>query len=386
MVKIARWKAYLNRIYYDISHPAAFSSYRKLNNIVKKEGKFTIPPNKIRQFLESQDIYSLTHHAKNKFKRLKIICPKKGYMVDFDCGYLPREFVKDNENFYIFLLGCDCLSRYVVARVVKNTTGMVVSNAMSEILDEFETKHKIRIVRSDAGAEFISSITRKLLKNRQIKHIITQSDAKASFAEANIKFVKRLIFSYMNVKHTTKWISVFQKIIRNRNRTFNRNLNTTPENAWNNVSSTQLWKHQFSPKAKNEKKKKKILPKSSDEPKFKYDINQYVRILAKKTTFSRFYHDTYIEEVFVIIQRKKIGQHKLYQIKDVNDSIIKSFLYEQQLTSANVKEKKFEIEKIMKERVVKGHKQSLVLFHGYKKPSWIYNTEIHKIGPRGKKQ
>ena len=45
---------------------------------MKTEGKFIIPPKKIHEFLESQDIYSLTHHAKNKFKRLKIICPKKG--------------------------------------------------------------------------------------------------------------------------------------------------------------------------------------------------------------------------------------------------------------------------------------------------------------------
>ncbi len=46
MVKVAKWRKYLENIYYSIGHTAAFISYGRLNKIVKAEKKFKIQPKK----------------------------------------------------------------------------------------------------------------------------------------------------------------------------------------------------------------------------------------------------------------------------------------------------------------------------------------------------
>ncbi len=100
MLKVPKWKQYLKNIYYNIDHPAAFSSYNKLNRITKNERKSKIPPQKIQQFLDQQDIHSLTKQTR-KFKWLKTIFTHKNYPLDADCGYIymPKEYAEQNNSF-----------------------------------------------------------------------------------------------------------------------------------------------------------------------------------------------------------------------------------------------------------------------------------------------
>lgn len=48
------YKDYLTEIYYDSGHPAAFSGEEKLYREVKKEGRYRISRNKIRNWLQEQ--------------------------------------------------------------------------------------------------------------------------------------------------------------------------------------------------------------------------------------------------------------------------------------------------------------------------------------------
>ncbi len=91
MVQVPKWKKYIRNIYYNVGHPAAFSSYNRLNRIVKNDGKYKIALKKIKQFLEEQDIYSLTKQTR-KFKRLKTVFTHKNYLLDADCGNMPKEY------------------------------------------------------------------------------------------------------------------------------------------------------------------------------------------------------------------------------------------------------------------------------------------------------
>ncbi len=124
MVKVPKWKKYLRNIYYNVGHPAAFLSYNKLNRIVKNDGKYKIAPKKIKQFLEEQDIYSLTKQTR-KFKRLITVFTHKSYLLDADCGYIPKEYANQNNDFYMFLLVCDCLRRFIMCRLIKLPVGLL---------------------------------------------------------------------------------------------------------------------------------------------------------------------------------------------------------------------------------------------------------------------
>lgn len=50
---------YLQQIYFDSSHPAAYSSEEKLYRWVKEEGKYKIPRAEIKKWLQSQEAYSV---------------------------------------------------------------------------------------------------------------------------------------------------------------------------------------------------------------------------------------------------------------------------------------------------------------------------------------
>ncbi len=89
----------------------------------------------------------------------------------------------------------------------------------------------------------------------------------------------------------------------------------------------------------------------SAEPDFKFKENNYVRISAQKSKFHRFYSDTQVNEIFIVVNRYKIANKSLYQIKDNEGNLIKSWLYE-------------------------------ALFHGYKKPVWVYNSQMTRIVPK----
>lgn len=64
---------YLKNIWTDTKHPAAYSGPYKLNQVVKREGKYTISLYRIRQFLTDTDAYSLQKRVQRKFKRRHIV-------------------------------------------------------------------------------------------------------------------------------------------------------------------------------------------------------------------------------------------------------------------------------------------------------------------------
>ncbi len=201
-----------------------------------------------------------------------------------------------------------------------------------------------------------------MLKRRNINHIFSELQHKANFAESAIKHLKHLTFSYIKSKHTQKWVDQFQKIVKTRNKSFNRSLNTNLSNEWNKMTNQELWKHQFMMKAKNKKLKRKTRPNISSQEKYEFVENDYVRISAHKTKFHRFYSDKQVDEVFIVVNRYIIEGIKLYQIIDNDDNLIKSRMYEEQLVRANVSNKSYEIREIIKERIEKGKKNNLWSF------------------------
>lgn len=64
---------YLNEIWTDTKQPATFSGPYKLYQIVKREGKYKIALQRIKQFLSDTDAYSLQKKVHRKFKRSHII-------------------------------------------------------------------------------------------------------------------------------------------------------------------------------------------------------------------------------------------------------------------------------------------------------------------------
>lgn len=63
---------YLREIYYTLGNPGAYAGPEKLYQVVKQEGKYKIGKQRIRQFLNKEDSYSLYKPIRKTFPRSKV--------------------------------------------------------------------------------------------------------------------------------------------------------------------------------------------------------------------------------------------------------------------------------------------------------------------------
>ncbi len=62
-------RKYLDTLYHDVKHPAAYSGVDKLYRAVKTEGLHRIPRSQIKKWLQSQENYTIQKQMRHKFKR-----------------------------------------------------------------------------------------------------------------------------------------------------------------------------------------------------------------------------------------------------------------------------------------------------------------------------
>ena len=225
-------------------------------------------------------------------------------------------------------------------------------------------------IRSDNGSEFISKEFKKLLKDNNIKQILSlphKPQSNGNIERFN-RTLKRLLQQYMTFEDNQDWISILQQLIDNYNETVSDTTKKTP----NEIELT------YDPKLNKQVKnniKKSITPRSdfySD-----YKIGDAVRITLINDGFNKS-AQTYSNEIYYI--RKIIKpRNKLYATyyllkNDENEPIsMKFYAPELQLISSvknPIKQpEKFEISKIIRPLIkkVKGQYQQFyeLKFKGY---------------------
>lgn len=75
---------YLRELYYTPGKPGAFAGPEKLYQAVKLEGKYKIGRQKIKQFLNNEDAYSLYKPIRKTFPRSKVVVNTIDSMWDGD--------------------------------------------------------------------------------------------------------------------------------------------------------------------------------------------------------------------------------------------------------------------------------------------------------------
>ena len=133
-------KLILEEIYYDISHPAGYSSVNRLYNAAKKKLK-TISRAKTLEYLQSQPTYTLHKPLIKRFNRRKIIAPHLDAIWEADLvSLIPIK--KENSN-YCYILTCiDIVSRYAFAVPLYKKTGDEVIRGFKTIFKKRRSNHK----------------------------------------------------------------------------------------------------------------------------------------------------------------------------------------------------------------------------------------------------
>lgn len=161
---------YLQHIYFESSHPAAYSSEEKLYRWVKEEGKYKIPRAEIKKWLQSQEAYSVHKQSRGKFARRSVIATYKHYQWDIDTAVLDS-YKTQNDGYAYFVLAIDIFSRFVWTFPLKTRKGTEMVKALSEIFKTAgQTPHNIR---TDKGTEYLNTNVKELLKRKKVKHFVS---------------------------------------------------------------------------------------------------------------------------------------------------------------------------------------------------------------------
>ena len=109
---MSNYTDYLKELYYTPGKPGAFAGPEKLYQAVKQEGKYKIGRQRIRQFLNNEDSYSLYKPIRKTFPRSKVIVNTIDSMWDGDLADVSN-IASHNDGYKFLLVLIDVFSRYL---------------------------------------------------------------------------------------------------------------------------------------------------------------------------------------------------------------------------------------------------------------------------------
>lgn len=359
----------INDAYYD---PSKSSSYYGVNKFYQalKTSKHRITKNKLLNWLESQDAYTL-----HKQRRLRY--PRRNYNVTniddvWETDLIDLKSIKSyNDNYSYILVVIDCLSKFGWVELLYDKRCLSVTSAFQRILSRSEDRVPVTL-QSDKGKEFTGSEFQNLLKERNINFRVARSpDVKAAIAERFNRTIKERMWRYFTNFNTKRYIDVLQNLVASYNNTEHSSIRMSPskvniQNAY--VARANLmhrYAHYF----------KRQVPK--------YQLHDLVRVSTAKNVFSKTYEGTYTEEIFEIIRISKTRAPFAYTLQDLAGEEIDGIFYEEELSRVrkDLTKDTFIIKKVIRSRGKGRNKQYFVSWAGYpdKFNSWIPASDLEII-------
>ena len=168
---------YLSDLYYDTSGSGGLGGIDRLYRRVKREGKFPMTRGEVKEWLMTQDAYTLHKPARKRFPRNIYFADGIDQTWQMDLIEL-QKLAKFNKGHRYILVCIDVFSKYAWARPLKDKKGPSVRSALQDI---FEQGRQPTQLQSDKGKEFLNKDVRNLLKERNVHFFTTQNpDTKAA--------------------------------------------------------------------------------------------------------------------------------------------------------------------------------------------------------------
>ena len=357
---------YLKEVYLNTKSPVAYSGLEKVWNYIRKDKKVT--KKELREFLLAEDVYTSYLPSTNRYKKQKIVSPYLNYMWMTDTAYMIK-YANENQGHSYFVVFIDTFSRYLIAEPLKTLKGVEMTNVVKQIFKS----NKCENLFSDSGSEYTSKVFNQYLKSESVRHFYSRSDTKSSMAERVIKTIKGKLLKYMDENNTKIWVDVLQDFVSAYNRSYHSTIKMTPTQATQS-SNIAVWKNQYENKRRIKQPPRK--PRRGVE--YKFNLNDYVKLVVKRYPFQREYNQRYTTEIFKITSRKKKGELSLYNVKDLNNEGIIGDFQDKELTRVFVPEDKiYKIDKVIKTRKRNNRTEYFVSWKGWPKKfnSWVSDIE-----------
>ena len=366
----ARAARQVRKNYVTSHHITAFSGP---GNIKRSLGRYK--ESEIGKALRSVDTYTLHREFHKPRYKNPFYIYKKRQQIQLDLIDV-SEMKNHNDGVTFILVAIDCFSKYVWVKPMVNKSGAETLAALKHVLQAIKNMNMLNGVTSqkpselfcDSGKEFVNRQVKDYLQQEGIKITHASSEMKAAIVERVNRTLQDLIYRYMTENQTYRYVNALPDLIYVYNMRGHRSLKfMSPRDAERDVNQQAVLN------ALNERYTK--IGKQRKNP--KYDVGQRVRINKLGGRFARGYHERFSQELFEIVEVLTRMPIPMYILKSLNDNqIIKGGFYDEELQP--VEGDVFKIEKVLKERTVRGQRQLFVKWIGFDNThnSWIDATNV----------
>lgn len=178
---------------------------------------------------------------------------------------------------------------------------------------------------------------------------------------------------------TYKYVHILADIVRNYNSTPHRSLNGLSPKEVNKENEADVWPTLYLKNDKSKKERKLRTEKKRRSIKYRYKVNDLVRLSHLKHIFRRGYNQQFTGEVFKIAKRFHLQGIPMYKVKDFNNELIEGDFYENDLQIVKKDaDSLWIVEKVIKKRKRGSKTELFVKFESWpeKFNQWVKESDI----------
>lgn len=365
----------LSRIYYDVDHPASFSSKEKLFRASRQELP-SITRRDVDEFLKDSFVYTLHKPVRRKYKRNRVVVSHvdEQFMADL-VDMQDNDFKKSNRDArdkkpYLHILTCiDILSKYAFAIPLKDKRAVTVRKALESI---FEQRQPSKLM-TDQGTEFNNSEVKKLCREQNIQYFTSLNyTIKCSVIERFNRTLRSKMFKFFTHSGTHNYTDVLQRIVDSYNHTVHRITGMRPVDV-NHENEAEVFKCVYGYDSYRDYLMSRKLPATMKE-----GDNVRVKFQQEKIgSNSKSYYPLWADEVYKIAKVKRHPHMPYYQIKDAADRILPRRFQKESLQAIS-ENPVFRIEKVLRTRNRRDGREFFVKWIGYpdRYNQWVKESDI----------
>lgn len=232
----------------------------------------------------------------------------------------------------------------------------VKSKSSAEVARAFENEiilnsgFKPVYVQCDKGKEFLGEFQTMLARYGIKFYTSENNDIKCAVVERFNRTLKEKIYKYITYKNSYRYIDVLPSIVESYNTTYHRSIGMAPNEV--NVNNSQIVAE-------------RLYPPKPTKFKYKFHLNDTVRISIERMVFRKGYLGNWSEELFTITAKYPTVP-VTYQVSDLNGQPVKGKFYEFEIQKVEKPaDDYYTVEKILKTRKRSGRTEYYVKWLGY---------------------
>src|SRR5215211_1750178 len=234
-------KDFLQKIKLSETYHDPKTGYRGIHDLAKKTN---LKPGDVKQYLETQDVYTKHRPKVQKFKRRRYYSPGIDKIWQCDLVFMEPKWSKENDNYLYLNLIIDTFSKYLWVVPLKTKNASEVLDSFKKVFKEGRIPEKIH---SDKGSEYIAKSVQSFFKSHNIQWYTTENETKAMIAERCALTLQQMMYKYLTDKDTTRWIDVLDDLVNNYNHSYHSSIKMTPTEASDPEKECEVYQNLYGP-------------------------------------------------------------------------------------------------------------------------------------------